>query len=571
MSERVARALRRRRVPDPTDPPPLWLRRADVLEELRAAPSPVEAGHAVWACSEPWVGSLQALAAEPSVLLAELGDWAGLLDRHSTVELRPRLAGETRIRWENVAGYEPDARECAFRLGALAALVRPAGAAEPAHVRHFRCRARGDPQCLFEVPRLAPREDRAHQQALRDAALLASGLQAREELSRRIAALDPRSSPFPDVRGMRAVWRFIEELEDPVLVMDRTLRILDANRSAAQLSGVDLDGLRGLPVRELLAPASFRLLERRLPELLEAGALRGLVIEWRSRSGWCPLGISARVSGSGHSIVVVARDISEHRRLEAELAARNRELSEQNRRIAESDRLKSEFLANVSHELTTPLTAIKGFARLLGRDFAVEAEAGPPALTSDKRREFVAIVQREAERMSDLIHGLLELSKIESGVTTLDRAHVALNGVVRESLLVVKPRLDERGLRIEEKLDDDLPLTRIDPDRMKQVVLNLLDNAIKFGDPGSPILVRTARCGDCIRLSVRNSTCDLEPADLLRIFERFVQRDGGFARAHGGVGLGLNLVRGLVQLHGGRVWAELPAEGQVEVVAELPI
>ena len=118
--------------------------------------------------------------------------------------------------------------------------------------------------------------------------------------------------------------------------------------------------------------------------------------------------------------------------------------------------LKSEFLANVSHELTTPLTSIKGFARLLVEDFSAEAEGGLARLPLDKRIEFVSIVQREAERMTELIRGLLELSKIESGVVALDRSRVSLNTIVRESLLVVKPRLDDRELGADLSLDESL-------------------------------------------------------------------------------------------------------------------
>jgi signal transduction histidine kinase len=173
--------------------------------------------------------------------------------------------------------------------------------------------------------------------------------------------------------------------------------------------------------------------------------------------------------------------------------------------------------------------------------------------------------------MSELIVGLLELSKIESGVVALDRARVSLNTIVQESLRVLKPRLDEQELKPIAELDSSLPLAFLDSDRIKHVVLNLIDNAIKFSPPGAEIRVQTQGTEGGVRLRVQNPSADLRESDLTRIFARFVQRDGSFTRAHGGVGLGLNLVRAIVELHGGRVSAALPEPDVIEFTAEIPL
>ena len=136
---------------------------------------------------------------------------------------------------------------------------------------------------------------------------------------------------------------------------------------------------------------------------------------------------------------------------------------------------------------------------------------------------------------------------------------------------MLKPRLDEQAVHVDSDLEPDLPDTLMDPGRMKQVVLNLLENAIKFSPPSSPIQVRTRASEGVVQLAVRNASAELEEEDLTRIFARFVQRDGSFARQHGGVGLGLNLAKAIMELHGGTLWAELPEPGRVEFVAELPI
>ncbi|HKC51435.1 MAG TPA: ATP-binding protein, partial [Myxococcota bacterium] len=256
--------------------------------------------------------------------------------------------------------------------------------------------------------------------------------------------------------------------------------------------------------------------------------------------------------------------------LERELARRNEQLRAQNERIADADRMKSEFLANVSHELTTPLTSIKGFAKLLRGDVAAEL-SGEARLGAAQRAEFLALVEREAARMTELIHGLLELSNLEAGGVALARKRVALGAVVEECVQILKPRLDDAGLALECALDPELPRAWLDPDRIKQVVLNLLENAAKFSVRGSRIEVRTQAAGGWVLLCVSNPCSELEQRDLERIFARFVQRDGSYSRKYGGVGLGLNVVRAIVELHGGRAWAELREAGRVEFIARLPV
>ena len=544
----------------------MWVPRADFLGLLARHPDPARAGRVVWESCEPWVAAIRDLAAGPGVLLAELSSWASLIDQHSSLRLSPE-ADATVVRWENLPGIDADEHECRFRRGAVAALL----GLTPDLVTHPDCRARGDTVCRFAIAGLAPAPDEAHERTFRETLLLASTLQGREAVFRRLASLSAVSEPFPDVRDMRSVRRFMEELEEAVLVFGPNLWVLDANRAAVELFEMSRDELQGLSARELFSASSFESLERALPELRAQGSVRDLLLEGRARSRNVPLEVSGRASGTGSSFVFIARDIGEHHRLERELERRNAQLREQNERIAEADRIKSEFLANVSHELTTPLTCIKGFARLLHGDVQQEASGRSSRLASEKRLEFLAIMQREAERVLELIRGLLELSTIESGGVALDRARVSLNTVVRECLLLLKPRLDERTLQADCLLDQTLPLVLLDPNRIKQVILNLVDNAVKFAPAGSTIQIRTEASPEVIRLVVRNASESLEEADLARIFERFVQRDGTFARQHGGVGLGLNLVRAIVELHGGRVWAELCGDAEVQLWAELPV
>ncbi len=509
-------------------------------------------------------------APSAETLVDQLRDWVGLLDRHSSFEVHV-LSDRTRIEWTTLAPESAEPAECLFRRGALTSLFNMRSNQLSFDVQHTECLGKGGDCCAFEIVGLQSIPDVTHATLFREAYLLAGNMQGRELITRRMAAFSARSGPFPDVRGIQAVRRFMEEVEDLILIFDHDLMVLDANRAAVQLYGFTLHEFRGLSARDLMSEESFRIVQKTLPLLLERGSLRGLRIEGRTRTGWATLEVSARAAGNRESLVCIARDIGKRLHLEQELETRNRLLREQNKRIAQAGRLKSEFLANVSHELTTPLTSIRGFTKMLRSDMGSELNGEDSQLSLEKRLEFLRIVQDESLRMGDLIEGLLELSKIESGTVTLDRARVSLNRIVQESIMVLKPRLDEHDLQVDVNLDPNIPQALLDPDRMKQVVLNLLDNAIKFTESDQRIELRTVFSNEMALLTVRNPAGDLEPADLGRIFGRFVQGDGSFRRKKGGVGLGLNLVRAIVEMHGGNVWAEMRDAEHVEFVVELPL
>ncbi|HTO07802.1 MAG TPA: ATP-binding protein [Myxococcota bacterium] len=546
----------------------LWVQRSDWLEALARRENAYTAGERLWRASEQWIAALAELAQDPSVILAELPLWARFLDRHSSVTVLP--AGEdTQIFWANVPGFPPDAGECEFRLGALRALLAHCSGDEPVAVAHMECAARGGDHCRYEVLDWIPVRDKRHERALHEVSHLAADLEGREALQRRLSELALRSGPLPDVRTLGAVRRFLEEVEDIILVFDRNLDVLDANRAALRFAGMSLAELQGYSMQDFLSRESWDTVRELLPRLLDAGAMRGVQLDVHTRRGEATLELSARVAASGEAIVCIARDITGRLALERELASRNEQLRAQNERIADADRMKSEFLANVSHELTTPLTSIKGFAKLLRGDVAAEL-AGGARLAAEQRVEFLALVEREAARMTELIRGLLDLSNLEAGGVTLQRKRVALGAVVEECLQILKPRLDDAGLELECALDPDLPHAWLDPDRIKQVVLNLLENSAKFSRRGARIGVTTGVAEGAVELRVSNPARELEPRDLERIFARFVQRDGSYSRKYGGVGLGLNVVRALVELHGGRVWAELREPGRVEFVVRLP-
>jgi signal transduction histidine kinase len=228
-------------------------------------------------------------------------------------------------------------------------------------------------------------------------------------------------------------------------------------------------------------------------------------------------------------------------------------------REREVDRLKNEFVSIVSHELRTPLTSILGYTELLlARDFA-----------PDDQKQFIKTVYDQATHLSQLVEDLLGVSRLDAGKVKLNRWVIALRQVIAELTNQLNAQLERHRLLI--RLDNELPPVFVDRDKVKQILFNLLTNAIKYSPDGGevelvveeirPAQVQTALPPDhppgrWVVVSVRDQGLGIAPEDLSRIWERFYRVDNTNTRRIGGTGLGLSITRGLVELHGGRIWVD---------------
>jgi signal transduction histidine kinase/ActR/RegA family two-component response regulator len=234
------------------------------------------------------------------------------------------------------------------------------------------------------------------------------------------------------------------------------------------------------------------------------------------------------------------------------------------RESAESaDRAKEEFMAVLSHELRTPLNAVYGWARML--------QSGQLKDKTLVERGMDAIV-RNADVQVQLIDDLLDLSRITSGKMRLDVRVVELEGVLRGALDAVSPAADAKGLAVETAFDPEAGLVTGDPARLQQVAWNLLMNAVKFTPRGGRIELHLRRANSQVEIVVRDTGLGIAPEMLPHVFERFRQADSSSTRTHGGLGLGLALVKHLVELHGGTVVAESSGPGRgATFIVTLPI
>jgi PAS domain S-box-containing protein len=227
-----------------------------------------------------------------------------------------------------------------------------------------------------------------------------------------------------------------------------------------------------------------------------------------------------------------------------------------------ANRLKDEFIATLSHELRTPLTAILGWAHLL-RSGSLEASTAASALET---------IERNARLQAQLVDDLLDVSRIITGKLRLDVRAVDPASFIESAIESLRPAAEAKEVRIQKVMDTGLLSVAADPARLQQVVWNLLSNAVKFTPKGGRVQVRLERINSHLEIAVSDTGAGISPEFLPFVFERFRQADQQTTRQHSGLGLGLAIVRHLVELHGGTVHAESGGKGQgATFVVKLPI
>jgi PAS domain S-box-containing protein len=234
----------------------------------------------------------------------------------------------------------------------------------------------------------------------------------------------------------------------------------------------------------------------------------------------------------------IARDITEQKRLTEQLSR--------------ASRLKDEFLATLSHELRTPLNAILGYARMLRT----------AALDADRRDRALEIVERNAKTLAQLVADVLDVSRIVTGKLRLDVRTLDVVPIIDAAMDTVRPTFEAKGVTLARAFSESTGQVAADPDRLQQVVWNLLTNAVKFTPHGGRVEVRLEKVRSHLEISVRDTGVGIAREFVPYVFERFTQADGGVTRQFGGLGLGLALARHFVELHGGTIDAESEGQGR---------
>jgi PAS domain S-box-containing protein len=373
---------------------------------------------------------------------------------------------------------------------------------------------------------------------------------------------DPESGSGPG--WLRVV---LDEIDNAIVKTDAEGNITFLNPAAERLAEVDADAAVGRPLEDILP-------------LLDANTRRPLIFPQGGRTGpWVEAGeiqeaLLADAFGEGRhlevtehrldretvraggaaEVLLVLRDVTERAGLEETLRRRDEEL-------LAADRRKDQFLAMLAHELRNPLAPIRNAVELMRQVETLDAAFQPA-------RE---MVERQVKHLARLVDDLLDISRLASGSIRLRKEPVDLGAVVQRAVDGVRPLIDSRSHTLSVRLPAEPVRLEADPTRLEQVISNLLNNAAKYTMPGGHLGVTAERVGEEAVVRVCDTGIGVPPDVLDRVFEPFMQSDGSLARTDGGLGVGLTLVRSLVEMHGGKVEAASPGLGQgSEFVVRLP-
>jgi signal transduction histidine kinase len=238
----------------------------------------------------------------------------------------------------------------------------------------------------------------------------------------------------------------------------------------------------------------------------------------------------------------------QHSALYRDLGKRSTELRDANVRLQELDKMKDEFVSLASHELRTPMTAIKSYLWMALNKHGEELSA--------KERQYLDVAYNSTERLITLVNDMLNVSRIESGRITLEKQPTSLDKLSGDVIAEIMPRAQETGLALTLRVDPALPKVNIDSNKMKEVLLNLIGNSLKFTPKGGQITVSVSNKIDRLQVEIADTGKGIVKEDMPKLFQKFGLIEGSYTSnsAYQGTGLGLYITKSIIELHGGKIW-----------------
>src|SRR5262245_5383794 len=339
--------------------------------------------------------------------------------------------------------------------------------------------------------------------------------------------------------------------------VDTDLTYLSINERLAEMNGRSVEEHLGRTVREVIAEAADQVepvyrhvietgepvLNTEMSTTSEEGVVRHFIVSYYpiKNGGGRVLGVN-----------VVVMEITQRKKIEEDLERLLVQEKAAREEAEAANRMKDEFLATISHELRTPLTSILGWARMLTGG----------GLTAPQARHALEVIAQSAQSQNRLIEDILDTSRIITGRLKLDAHPVMIEHIFHAAVDVIRPSAEAKGIALSEVVDAPDGVVFGDANRLQQALWNLLSNAVKFTNEGGGIEARLGRAEGQIEITVKDTGIGIDPRFLPHVFDRFRQADASSTREYGGLGIGLAIVRHIVEMHGGSVSASSPGKGR---------
>ncbi len=348
-----------------------------------------------------------------------------------------------------------------------------------------------------------------------------------------------------------------ENADDPMYMIDAHGLFREINNAGCRMLEASKEEIIGVHISRWLTPESLESAKQRIKKHTSNEPIQEPVVyELICNNGthkWAeirtrPIKEGDRVTG----IHGIARDITEKIKMEQKLKEYHYKLERSYEKLLEEDNVKTEFISNITHELLTPLTSIRGFVELL--------DDGTMGKINKEQKKSLEIILRNSDRLIKLIKELLDTSNMENNKLGLQYGLVSLNNILSKTTQDIHPQANDKQITIIKNIQQ-LPEIWGDEERLVQVITNLLINAIKFTPNNGKITIKAKVCKEQVKISISDTGIGI-PADKLNsIFDKFYQVDGSAIRKYGGVGIGLSICKSIIDKHYGKIWAQSDGNG----------